>query len=352
VPCSPPNYCHTASCDSTNGCTINSITCTATNACNTVFADPTNPTCCVNKAINCTGTDLCRSYFCDPITGCNSTYKCNIGNKCNYDICTPAGCKSQSTNCAAPDLCTTGTCNPLTGCEFVVKDCNDNDNCTVDTCEATTGQCVNTKKNCDDLKKCTMDTCEAITGQCVNTMQNCNDGFDCTVDGVCDESTGLCPTKVAQHQMCGDANPCKIWTCDLTAGCLSSDRVCETAGLDACTSVKCIDWINCTKTPKVCVFNKTGDKDCTTAFCDTNFGNCTYVAQPCAVLDTSVVIAAALSSAALVGIILAIVACLGLGGGATYAAVIKYNGDELATTQNNPLFSPAGRDKTNPLYRT
>jgi hypothetical protein len=182
-------------------------------------------------------------------------------------------------------------------------------------------------------------------------MQNCNDGIECTKDGDCDENTGLCPTKVAQHEFCGDANPCKIWTCDLTVGCSSTDRVCDTTGLDNCTSVKCIDWINCTKTPKVCNVNKTSDGDCTTAFCDAEAGNCTLVAQPCAVAPTITIITAVLSTAAVVGIILAVAICVGLGGGATYAAVIKYNGDELGAAHNNPLFQSSGRDKTNPLYR-
>jgi hypothetical protein len=67
-------------------------------------------------------------------------------------------------------------------------------------------------------------------------------------------------------------------------------------------------------------------------------------------VQTGAIVAAALSTAAVVGIIIALVACIGGTGGATFAVYSRYNGDGLAPVTNNPLFVPSGKDKLNPLY--
>jgi len=68
--------------------------------------------------------------------------------------------------------------------------------------------------------------------------------------------------------------------------------------------------------------------------------------------DTAGIIAgAAVGTAALIGIILAIVAFLGLGGVATYGIYSTWKSDPEATTQNNPIYAESGNSGTNPLAK-
>ncbi len=49
--------------------------------------------------------------------------------------------------------------------------CNDNNPCTTDACNPTTGNCVHTAISCDDNNPCTDDTCDP-TAACVHTLNN------------------------------------------------------------------------------------------------------------------------------------------------------------------------------------
>jgi hypothetical protein len=101
------------------------------------------------------------------------------------------------------DACGGGSCQP--GSALV---CNDNNVCTTDTCNPTTG-CVFTNNTiaCDDGNACTqLDTCSG--GACVpGPAANCDDGNACTAD-TCDTTTGC---------VHGDVN--------LDVNVFSSDRV-------------------------------------------------------------------------------------------------------------------------------
>jgi hypothetical protein len=116
-----------------------------------------------------------------------------------------------------------------------------------------------------------------------------------------------------------------------------------------------LESTGCVYVPIVCDLNsstitKEKKNDCTTAACNSTTGKCVYKTQPCAAIDP-LVIAAAVTTAALVGIIIAIIACIGLSGAGTYAAVQQSSGDKLASTQNNPLFVSKGSDQINPLFK-
>ena len=80
---------------------------------------------------------------------------------------------------------TTGTIRMQTGngvgCVHTPVDCNDNNPCTVDSCDPVAG-CVHTPVNCDDGQICTLDSCSPDTGACVHTPIDCNDNNPCTAD--------------------------------------------------------------------------------------------------------------------------------------------------------------------------
>jgi hypothetical protein len=77
---------------------------------------------------------------------------------------------------------------PVVAC----ADCNDNNACTLDSCDTTRGVCGHDLLNCDDGNPCTLDSCDATTG-CLSAPvpdgTACDDGDACTTDQ-CDPMSG------------------------------------------------------------------------------------------------------------------------------------------------------------------
>jgi len=67
------------------------------------------------------------------------------------------------------------------GCVHTPTNCDDNNPCTVDSCDPISG-CVHTPVTCDDGQICTQDACDPATGLCSHTPTNCDDGNACTAD--------------------------------------------------------------------------------------------------------------------------------------------------------------------------
>ena len=90
--------------------------------------------------------------------------------------------------------------------------CNDNNACTSDTCDGSTGQavCSNTPLVCNDQNACTTDACDPATG-CTTTPLVCNDQNACTADS-CDPATGCLNTVI---QGCGATRTQGYWSTHL-----------------------------------------------------------------------------------------------------------------------------------------
>src|SRR5436190_13034363 len=72
-------------------------------------------------------------------------------------------------------------------------DCNRYNLCIEDKCVIydKIGQCYHTKKSCDDENPCTVGSCDPENGECSETPVNCDDGDKCTSDS-CDSESGQC----------------------------------------------------------------------------------------------------------------------------------------------------------------
>jgi hypothetical protein len=114
-------------------------------------------------------------------------------------------------NCDDNNQCTTDSCNTTTGlCDHVdnvTPTCNDNNQCTVDSCNPTTGLCQhidNVTPTCNDNNACTQDSCNTTTGLCqhVDLAPNCDDNNVCTIDS-CNTTTGLCDHVPTNGPGCG-----------------------------------------------------------------------------------------------------------------------------------------------------
>jgi hypothetical protein len=180
--------------------------------------------------------------------------------------CVPADCNDQNP-------CTTDTCDAAGVCQHVNNTvaCDDGDMCTTnDACSA--GKCVGGgAANCDDGSPCTTDSCEKATG-CVHTAFEgaCDDGDGCTQNDVCKD--GKCGNGAALT--CDDGNPCTDDKCSAATGCtyLPNTTACTDGNActkgDKCAAGKC--------EPGSSAVTCDDNNPCTDDSCDPDTGNCAY----------------------------------------------------------------------------
>lgn len=177
IACDDNNQCTTDSCDPAKGCVNTKVakSCDDGNAC-TSGDTCVDGVCKSTKIIDCADGNICTTDSCDPSVGCKNeanTLPCQDGNACtDGDTCKDKVCAAGGpTVCDDGNQCTSDTCFPATGCSFsnVSKDCDDGNPCTLsDKCIG--GVCVaGPPKNCNDNDECTTDTCDVTDGSCVNT---------------------------------------------------------------------------------------------------------------------------------------------------------------------------------------
>ncbi|GEM_PF-2820035 len=160
----------------------------------------------------CTVGDVCAEGAC---TAGKGKLKCDDGNVCTDDSCLKTkGCIKAANTAACDDanVCTLkDTCKDMACKPGAAKSCNDNDVCTEDSCNATTG-CTFKADNggaCDDGNKCTISTCAG--GICKSGAPvPCGDKKPCTADA-CDPSTGC--FHVALSDVPCSNGPCKNTRC-------------------------------------------------------------------------------------------------------------------------------------------
>jgi hypothetical protein len=139
---------------------------------------------------------------------------CNDNNPCTTDTCDPTTGKcvftdvADGTSCGAGTACTSQVCQ--TGrCVIRPVSCNDNNPCTFDFCLPATG-CQHfplpNGSACNDNNICTVrDRCQG--GTCTGTARNCDDGNSCTTD-TCNPASGCVHTSGPDGALCDDNNPC------------------------------------------------------------------------------------------------------------------------------------------------
>ncbi|HEV8201545.1 MAG TPA: hypothetical protein VGS03_16135, partial [Candidatus Polarisedimenticolia bacterium] len=118
---------------------------------------------------------------------------CDDGDPCTVDRCDPATvqCVHPAVVCDDFSPCTVDSCEPGLGCRFApVPDgieCGTNPCMSPSLCQA--GECVQGHTLCDDGNGCTLDACDAATGQCHHTLlpegASCDDQNACTTATSC-----------------------------------------------------------------------------------------------------------------------------------------------------------------------
>ncbi len=238
--CDDQNSCTTDSCNSQGGCantpTVGSA-CDDGNACTTAGTCNASGQCANTQTVGCNDQNVCTTDSCDVNTGCVNDKltgtACDDGNACTAtDACATGTCTGTGlVECNDDNTCTVDSCNEQSGCINTVQvaaDCNDNNACTATSACNAGGFCVGSDPVvCTDNDVCNgVETCDPAQG-CVNgTALDCEDGQSCTVDQ-CDALAGCSSTP--DDVLCDDDVECTIDTCDAATGCqfTASDSLCD-----------------------------------------------------------------------------------------------------------------------------
>lgn len=258
--CDDNNACTTDSCDPATGCKttpLSSGSCNDGNAC--TDGDTCAAGACKGTLVVCNDNNPCTNDSCDPDTGCKFTnlaenVECDDGNDCSTgDRCTDDDSDGIRTcvatggrSCNDDNPCTQdflATCmdvsctfEPITGTCSTGNLCKQNEACESGTCGG------GTDVDCDDDNPCTVDSCDPEVG-CVRTPQagQCNDGDPCTIDDACNTEDGSCAGTAVT---CAAAGECYLpGECNQNTGTCSDlrkpdDTACGTTG--TCQSGQCV----------------------------------------------------------------------------------------------------------------
>ncbi|MCD4740121.1 carboxypeptidase-like regulatory domain-containing protein [archaeon] len=235
-------------CNDSNECTID--TCSGGSCSNTNAA---NNTSCAS-GVCCSGS--CVSPGCSLGT---VESDCGQNTSCmNYTCSNPGTCEAECVEVPFEDNISCGTGGQLCCEGFCVERCNATGGCTNPTPECAESTCIypgtcnafcNLTLNhsyCDDQEECTVDTCDLDNGCEYAAL---DEGTSC-VGGVCCD--GVCTNAICwEDSQCDDFNVCTIDTCFLPCT--------ESAECYNLPIVICTDDDDCC--PPGC--NSTNDNDCT-----------------------------------------------------------------------------------------
>ncbi|MBR56949.1 MAG: hypothetical protein CMH54_02705 [Myxococcales bacterium] len=289
-------------CEDENNCTQNSCACLDEEPVCLSEAWPDGTQCVYSENL-CTEGDHCVAGLCQPgvvlslddgnpctldscVKGdvvhepvlegqCDDGNECTMGDHCFLGTCVG----SETVECELPDVCAgAASCVPGEGC--VVSwlpegaACEDQDLCSIESICSADHECVGTvDKLCDDGKDCTMDSCDMVTGDCVHIALagGCDDGDLCTHDDLC-QPDGEC---LGEPLDCSNSpNPCAGNTCNPESGIcdlpVPDGMPCPDANLcdgsEICMSGVCVDG-----TPPDC---STITNPCLEPLCDAETGEC------------------------------------------------------------------------------
>lgn len=165
--CNDGNPCTVDSCDPTVGCVAAPVQCDPSKG----DKDPCVRMSACNDGNPCAVRFFCQSGTCATEPAPEGTTCFVGGDRCQPGTCTQGLCiKDAVVTCDDGNPCTTDSCDPALGCVHGFLHgiaCDDQDPCTMsDSCVQ--GACRGIPKDCDDQDDATVDACDAQTGQCTH----------------------------------------------------------------------------------------------------------------------------------------------------------------------------------------
>jgi hypothetical protein len=326
-------------------------------------------TACSQTAVPCSGCcGLCTCGKCIPAPKCKDQDMCNVGK---FDT-TLSCCRTDPILCP-PIACKTVSCNPLKGCEYTNITCKTStDPCFEWICDAVSFVCLRkpaknapascngtiiseciTAAECDRNDTCTTYNC--TLGKCVSGVKSCGTSDNCTTR-YCKPTVGC----VSITKTCNDNNNCTDDTCvpTVAAGCVFTKRPACKQPNTQCEEAVCDPIKGCINVPRNCsaLGFSPSQKNCTIPACNVTCYNkfiCVAPAPTSAeTFPQTVILASALGTAAIVGIIIAAAVLLaGLGTAAGVAIVGAAGAGGVALVAHNPTYVPSGAAGNNLLYK-
>ena len=200
-------------CDDDNPCTVDACD-PKTGICQANPA-PLDGKPCADKSL-CTTGESCQAGACVAAAekDCGDDVPCTLdGCDAGTGICTHKALPDGA-SCSDGSLCTySDTCDAVGACSGKQIPCVDGLSCTIDGCEAKTGACTFAPMpkgaSCDDGNKCSIsDTCDG-KGKCDSgKVKVCDDSNACTDDS-CNVTTGNC-VQNNNKKPCDDSNACSL----------------------------------------------------------------------------------------------------------------------------------------------
>ena len=193
--------CAQVTCDDSNGCSNDACDpssgdCVFPHAANGSFCDFSGSTgqCAAGE---CEDAELCQ----DAAMRCDDTNECTE-DTCNgaNGVCVPEPI-ANGTSCdfgGSPGVCTDGTCEDAMLCSDAPLRCDDSNQCTDDTCDPASGVCAHAARSgfcSSSVVNLGPVLSDCIGGVCVQRFcdanNDCNDNDDCTTDS-CDSFSNRC----------------------------------------------------------------------------------------------------------------------------------------------------------------
>ena len=256
---------------SAGSCVSDARDCNDHSVCTADSCDPTRTTPCINDSSQlgdlCNDGNDCTFDTCDPVafcvfpprpsgTTCNDFLNCTTNDKCDG-----AGTCAGHSVCDDGLPCTDDVADEANACacthdiSFPGTFCDDANVCTTGTtCDGTGGTVASCTGgtpalNCNDNNPCTDDSCDAIQG-CVHTNNTaaCSDGNACTVGDTC--GGGTCNSGAAA--ICNDNNVCTTDSCAPATGCVFTNNTIACDDNSACTAGDTCGGGSCQGTAIVC----------------------------------------------------------------------------------------------------
>ncbi len=184
----------------------------------------------------------------------HATVACDDGVECTVDSCDPdtGDCVyvPEADACDDGDLCTDDSCDPDLGCVFtdIELDCTGLDgDCTEGVCDPDTGECIALPANgggpCSDEEPCTEDDV-CVDGACAGAPKDCDDEDPCTDDS-CTPQVGC--VHVNNTEPCDDDNACTVTDLCFEGACVGSGAP-NCGDDDICTDDSCDPLSGCINT--------------------------------------------------------------------------------------------------------
>jgi hypothetical protein len=197
---------------------------------------------------------------------CDGLRQCEVDelSPCDAPVPTQETCNGLDDNCDGqvdgPSLCdddnpcTTDSCEAEVGCTWIPmpegQECADGNPCTwKDKCQ--NGNCVGEEVLCFDGNECTLDQCDPTTGDCLFPADLDSNGEPCLLDDLC-LTGGLCVDGEclgAAGISCVDGVACTVDDCAPDSGCIHTTDASKCDDDNECTEdlcqPECDDYGNC-----------------------------------------------------------------------------------------------------------